>query len=98
MIFDCPQCSRDNEEACYTLMEQKYRFYLSFENSLCEDYVTEKFFRILRYNVIPVTYNGAAMDKFAPKHSYINALDFKSVSGLAKYLEEVQPLELKSCI
>ena len=34
-------------------MEAGYRFYLSFENSVCADYVTEKFFRILHYNVIP---------------------------------------------
>merc|ERR1712062_746816 len=42
-----------------------------------------------RYNVIPVTYNGADMDKFAPEHSYINALDFKSVTALAEYLKKV---------
>ena len=26
----------------------KYYFYLSFENSLCDDYITEKFFNILK--------------------------------------------------
>ena len=70
-------------------MERNYKFYLSFENSVCEDYITEKFFRILKYNVIPVTYNGVDMDKFAPPHSFINTLDFKGVSNLAKYLNKV---------
>ena len=36
-----------------------------------------------------VTYNGADMSKFAPPHSFINAMDFKSVSALAKYMIQV---------
>ncbi len=56
---------------------------------MCTDYVTEKFFNVLKYNMVPVTYNGAEMEKFAPRHSYINALDFSSVEELAKYLEKV---------
>ena len=33
--------------------------FFSLQNSVCEDYVTEKFFNILDYNIIPVTYSGA---------------------------------------
>ena len=40
-------------------------------------------------NMMLVTYNGADMSKFAPPHSYINAMDFKSVSALAKYMIQV---------
>ena len=29
-------------------------FYLAFENSLCDDYITEKFFSTLKLNIIPV--------------------------------------------
>ena len=33
----------------------QFKFYLSFENALCEEYITEKFFRPLtKQNVIPV--------------------------------------------
>ena len=83
------ECSRSNETECYLRAEQQYKFYLSFENSVCEDYVTEKFFNAMRYNVIPVTYNGVNMSAFAPPHSHINTLDFKTVSALGKYLNKV---------
>ena len=51
--------------------------------------MSEKFFNILPYNVIPVVFNGANMSAIAPPHSYINAEDFSSVKDLAKYLERV---------
>ena len=34
--------------------------------------MTEKFFNILNYDVIPVVLNGADMEAIAPAHSYIN--------------------------
>jgi hypothetical protein len=34
---------------------EEYSFYLSFENSLCRDYITEKFFKVLNSSrVIPI--------------------------------------------
>ncbi|BHF81132.1 Alpha-(1,3)-fucosyltransferase 7 [Sparganum proliferum] len=36
-------CSR-NGDACLRKLSLKYKFYLAFENSNCEDYITEKFF------------------------------------------------------
>jgi len=82
-------CSRDNKTACHLQLERDYKFYLSFENSICEDYVTEKFFNILKYNVLPITYNGVNMSVVAPPHSHLNSLEFKSVSALAKQLKSV---------
>ena len=72
-------------------MEDKYKFYLAFENGLCPDYVTEKFFEFFkyRYNVIPVVYNGADMASIAPPHSYISVRDYSSVEHLAQYLSIV---------
>ena len=48
--------------------------------------MTEKFFNILPYNVIPVVYNGADMLRLAPPHSFIDVGEFKSVEKLADYL------------
>ena len=59
-----------------------FQFYLSLENSLCADYVTEKFWKVLQYNVIPVVLNGANMSNIAPKNSYIDFKDFNnSIAG-----------------
>ena len=80
---------RKKDGDCLQLLNSTYKFYLSFENSLCEDYVTEKFWKILPYNAIPVVLNGANMTKFAPPHSYIDIKDFPSLASLALYLKEV---------
>lgn len=71
------KCARRNETLCYEQMAKAYRFYLSFENSICDDYVTEKFFNALKYNVIPVTFGGTDYSAIAPPHSYIDALSFE---------------------
>ena len=65
-------CSRDHESDCWKLVEREYKFYLSFENSLCTDYVTEKFFNAMRRNVIPVTLGAADYSAIAPRHSHID--------------------------
>jgi alpha-1,3-fucosyltransferase len=68
------------------MLEKKYKFYLSFENCICTDYVTEKFFELLNYDIIPIVYGGANYSQLAPFHSYINALDF-TPETLAQYLK-----------
>ena len=69
------------------MLESKYKFYLSFENAVCKDYVTEKFFKVLNYDIVPVVLGGADYSKLAPEKSYIDARDFKSIADLAKYLK-----------
>ena len=89
-------CTRKNEPACRLMVEQKYRFYLSFENSLCDDYVTEKFFRMMHFTVLPVTYGGTDLDKYgAPPHSHIDAMKFGSPELLAKHLKDLQEDDAK---
>ena len=63
-----------------------FRFYLSFENAICQDYVTEKIFNALRLNTIPVVLGGANYTKILPPGSFINAGDFDSPKELANYL------------
>ena len=63
------------------LNENVFQFYLSLENSLCLDYITEKFWKILPYNVIPIVLNAVDMATIAPPHSYIDIKDFSSFRG-----------------
>ncbi|KAK4006477.1 hypothetical protein OUZ56_011631 [Daphnia magna] len=96
---DCGEltCERNHthwlsDPSCYNILESKYKFYLSFENSMCKDYVTEKFFEILKRNIIPVVYGLANYSQIAPIHSYINALDY-TPRKLAQYLKTLETNE-----
>ncbi|CAG2121536.1 unnamed protein product, partial [Medioppia subpectinata] len=85
---NCGQyCSRDG--TCLSAIVKKYKFYLSFENSLCKDYVTEKLFKIISYDIIPVVYGSADYSLIMPDNSFINVKDFKTTKDLAKYLKLV---------
>ena len=76
-------------EACSTDLGKKYRFYLAFENSMCGDYVTEKLYKVMRQEIIPVVLNRASMGSVAPPHSYISVTDFATIDQLAAYLQVV---------
>jgi len=39
-------CPRSDDQRCLELLERDYKFYLSFENSNCDEYITEKFWHI----------------------------------------------------
>ncbi|XP_067656953.1 alpha-(1,3)-fucosyltransferase C-like [Haliotis asinina] len=68
---------------------KKYKFVLSFENSHCEDYITEKYWLGLQRNQIPVVYGGADYEAMVPPRSFINVRDFPTISALATYMLKV---------
>lgn len=80
--LDCPR----NSDKCYNMLNTTYKFYLSFENTFCVDYVTEKLYNAIQNFVIPVVFSGAEMSRFLPPKSYINVEDFENVEDLANYL------------
>ena len=77
-----------SDDSCYDMLERNYKFYLAFENSLCNDYVTEKFFKILQRRVIPVVLGQANYSAIAPRHSFIDARQF-SPQKLAGILNQL---------
>lgn len=79
------QCTPWNSFECDKILED-YKFYISAENSLCADYVTEKFYRALHAGAVPIVYGGADYSFYAPEGSYIHVADFNSPKALAEYL------------
>ena len=77
-----------SDPQCYHLLSREYKFYLPFENSVCTDYVTEKFFEILAHDLVPVVYGGANYSKLAPPHSFIDAMKLTPLQ-LARYLHKL---------
>ena len=66
-----------------------YQFYLAFENSLCKDYATEKLFRALASDLVPVVMGGANYSNIVPPKSVINVQDFESPELLGKELKRL---------
>ena len=84
--LECGKEEDHNTRECNNMLEENYKFYLSFENSLCSDYVTEKFYRTLSLDIIPVVMGGGDYNNIAPPKSFIDVADFESPEELAKFL------------
>ena len=72
---------------CTEMIVQNYKFYLAFENTLCEDYVTEKVWHKLQGFIVPVILGGATYSELLPPNSYIDVRNFTSPRKLAEYLK-----------
>ncbi|XP_046550781.1 alpha-(1,3)-fucosyltransferase C-like [Haliotis rubra] len=85
----CGSRSKVGSQICEDLASRNYSFYLAFENSLCKDYVTEKFFHMYNKDVILVARGGVQFLESLPKGTFINTDDFTSVKDLAAYLKRL---------
>ena len=88
------KCGKDcggKFSACSNVLK-KYKFVLAFENSLCDEYVSEKPYRNgLQLGVVPVVMSGANLsDPYVlPPGSFIDAGQFSSVFALVSFLKKV---------
>ncbi|XP_067670504.1 glycoprotein 3-alpha-L-fucosyltransferase A-like isoform X2 [Haliotis asinina] len=85
--FDCP---RERFFECLGLLNTTYRFYLSFENSLCKDYITEKFYNTFMTTAIPIVRGGANYTRLLPEGTFINTASFDSPKSLANYIKYLE--------
>ncbi|GIY02337.1 alpha-(1,3)-fucosyltransferase C [Caerostris darwini] len=83
------ECPYGQPLDCYHWLAKRCKFYLSFENSICRDYVTEKLYYALMSDMVPIVMGGEDYDRYLPPHSFIDVADFSSPESLAHYLLEV---------
>ena len=77
----------DNGRETLLTVSARYKFTLVLENSLAEDYVSEKFFSALTSGSVPVYRGAPNIGDFAPAvRCFINAADFAAPAELAAYL------------
>lgn len=82
-----PSACKKRSESCSDYFKT-FKFYLAFENGLCFDYITEKYWRTpFEHNMVPVVLGSDYDSSVAVPGSYINALDFKNMQELANYLK-----------
>ncbi|OWA54998.1 Glycoprotein 3-alpha-L-fucosyltransferase A [Hypsibius exemplaris] len=76
---------------CQEILRRDYKFYLSFENSDCWWYITEKLWIPLQSDVVPIVMGAPRADyeAVAPHKSFIHVSDFASPRDLAMYLHRL---------
>ena len=87
--FGGKDCSHINQSKCFDSIEKDYKFYLAFENSFCQDYVTEKAYNWTLRKIVPVVRGPPGYHRHLPPGSFINTHDFNTVKDLAYYLLDV---------
>jgi hypothetical protein len=85
----CPSSKKvDN----FTALLLNYKFYLAFENSHCQDYITEKaFYNSLVHGSIPIVLgpDEANYQQILPPNSFIHTEHFQNLTQLAEQLHEI---------
>lgn len=84
-------CNTNSAEDCKQALSKTYKFYLSFENALCNDYMTEKISTIYLDDMdfIPVVRGAPNASNYLPKNTYVSTRDFKTPKELAEYLKNL---------
>ena len=67
----CPTHYKNNTYGCKEIISKEYKFYFSFENSVCTEYITEKFFETLKFNIIPVVLGGGNYDLYVSSYKIL---------------------------
>ena len=79
----------DKNLGIYKKLLRSYYFYLSFENTRCKDYISEKFYNVLATaSAIPIVFgpSKSEYEAVAPPYSFIHVNDFKNPEDLADYM------------
>ncbi|XP_047024591.1 alpha-(1,3)-fucosyltransferase C-like [Helicoverpa zea] len=81
-------CGHMLPDMFWQMLERDYYFYFSFENSISEDYVSEKLLNALQHYMVPIVYGGANYTRFMPDGMYLNARSL-TVEELVKQMVNI---------
>ena len=74
----------------------KYKFQLSFENAICNDYMTEKLFRPLHIGSVPIYKGSPKVKDWMPTERAIILIDdFDSPKALAEYITHLDNTDIE---
>lgn len=74
----------------------RYKFIIAYENGVCNDYISEKFWRPLVMGNIPIYFGSPTIKDWEPtKKSVIYISDFSSPKALADYLKRLDANDLE---
>lgn len=79
-------CKRNT--TCLHNIFAKYSFYLAFENSQCEDYISEKTWKSLKWGMVPIVL-GPSINNYErklPPNSFIHVDNFTSPAKLVQHV------------
>ena len=87
--WDCGRRLINNE--CFDMLNTTYRYYLAFENSIRQEYITEKFFENYKYYILQVVRGDKPSNRpiNISQEAYIRANDFKNAYELGNFLKEL---------
>ncbi|KAK6174086.1 hypothetical protein SNE40_017429 [Patella caerulea] len=78
--------SRSDDKGFMHMVNSTYKFYLAFENSFCDDYISEKAYRYYKADFILVVRGGGNYTRHIPAGTFIDTRDFKTTKDLADHL------------
>ena len=86
-------CKGPRDLDCVNSLRSKYKFYLAFENSICSEYITEKYWNTLSSNSynIPVAL-GARLQEYqmlSPPDSFLHVRNYTGAKALAEYMRYI---------
>ena len=83
--------SMDHGKSTKEALLPDYKFTIAFENSISEDYVTEKFFQPLAFGSVPIYLGAPNINDFAPgENCFINVKNYKTPQELAEYIKVLE--------
>ena len=82
-------CTNRGNIQCTKQMFLKYKFYLAFENSLCEDYISEKTWKSLKEGMLPIVMGPSIKnyEQLLPPNSFLHVNNFSNAEELASHIK-----------